>query len=141
AGHRLVELRRRVLLARALAGSGERERAEDELRAAAEQAGRIGAVLIGAEADAVGSRIGIALPAVEAEPVAEEREAAPPLGERLVTSLFADVRGYAEAAAAASPERLADDVAALYRFATATITGQGGIVDKFAGDAVMATFN
>jgi len=63
------------------------------------------------------------------------------MGERLVTSLFADVRGYTELAASASPEELAGRMAALYRFAKAAVGRHRGIVDKFAGDAVMATFN
>ncbi len=142
AGYPLVELRRRLPLAEALHAGGDPESAASELRAVAEHADGIGAALIRTEADALAARLGIDLPP-RPEPTARQ-DAQPdvvPLGERLVTSLFADVRGYSVRAANAAPQDLAEDVAALYRFARATIASQGGIVDKFAGDAVMATFN
>jgi class 3 adenylate cyclase len=63
------------------------------------------------------------------------------IGERLITSLFADVRRYTELAASESPEELASRMATLYRFARTAVSRYGGIIDKFAGDAVMATFN
>jgi class 3 adenylate cyclase len=142
ASYPLVELRRRVLLAEALATAGDRDRSQRELAAVAEGADRRGARLIRSEAEAVAARLGLTVPsAVEAPAEPEAPSEVVPLGERLVTSLFADVRGYSEAAAGASPARLADDMATLYRFARATITSQDGVVDKFAGDAVMATFN
>jgi adenylate cyclase len=62
-------------------------------------------------------------------------------GERLVTSMFADVRGYTPLASASSPQELADRITTLYRWATTEVSSRYGIVDKFAGDAVMATFN
>jgi class 3 adenylate cyclase len=55
--------------------------------------------------------------------------------------MFADVRGYTPLAAASSPEELADRITTLHRWATAEVGRRYGIVDKFAGDAVMATFN
>jgi adenylate cyclase len=64
-----------------------------------------------------------------------------PAGERLVTSLFADVRGYTGLTAAEAPADAAERMAAFYRFARSAIERRGGVVDKFAGDAVMATFN
>jgi len=62
-------------------------------------------------------------------------------GERFVTSMFADVRGYTPLAAASSPEELVDRIVTLYRWAATEIGRRHGIVDKFAGDGVMATFN
>jgi adenylate cyclase len=58
-----------------------------------------------------------------------------------VTSMFADVRGYTPLASASSPEDLADRMLTLHRWAAAEVGRRSGIVDKFAGDAVMATFN
>jgi len=77
--------------------------------------------------------------------VAEETPApaaAPgPTGERYVTVLFMDVRGYTSLARVASPAEVADSVATLQRWAATEVEKHHGIVDKFAGDAVMATFN
>jgi class 3 adenylate cyclase len=62
-------------------------------------------------------------------------------GKHLVTSLFADVRGYAELGGSIPPKALAERMAMLYRLARVAVERRQGIVDKFAGDAVMATFN
>ena len=62
-------------------------------------------------------------------------------GERLVTSMFADVRGYTPLAAVSAPDDLADRLTTLHRWAASEVGKRQGIVDKFAGDAVMATFN
>ena len=86
--------------------------------------------------------LGIEPPAVAEAPA--DRRAGPeilPAGERLVTSLFADVRGYTDLTAAAAPAEIAERIAVLYRFAKRTVERRGGIVDKFVGDAVMASFN
>jgi class 3 adenylate cyclase len=62
-------------------------------------------------------------------------------GEKLVTSLHADIRGYTAITAARSPAELADLVSAFQRWAKQEIEQRHGQVDKFAGDAVIATFN
>ena len=86
--------------------------------------------------------LGIDLPAPEPARVsAEPPPDAPSFGERLVTSLFADVRGYTAIAAESSPQELTERMTSLYRFARTEVERHFGIVDKFAGDAVMATFN
>ena len=64
-----------------------------------------------------------------------------PHGERLVTSLFADVRGYSELSSSLAPEVLSERMQMLYRLARVAVVRRQGLVDKFAGDAVMATFN
>jgi adenylate cyclase len=86
--------------------------------------------------------LGLELPQLVEEPEAQVAEL-PVLqaGERLVTSMFADVRGYTPLAAASAPEELADRLLTLHRWAAAEVSRRSGIVDKFAGDAVMATFN
>ena len=55
-----------------------------------------------------------------------------------MTSLFADVRGYSELMSSQPPDHMSDRMAALFRLARAAVEQHGGIVDKFAGDAVMA---
>jgi class 3 adenylate cyclase len=77
---------------------------------------------------------------VDPEPVRPKPAERGP-GERYVTVLFVDVRGYTAMARGQSPANLADTVATLHRWAGAAVENHQGIVDKFAGDAVMATFN
>jgi class 3 adenylate cyclase len=141
AGYPLVELRRLILLAEARAEAGGRELAERILREVAARTDRAAAARIRAEADAAAARIGISLPPA-APPRAEPEDlVVTPVGERLVTSMFADVRGYTSLSADCSPGELSERLAALYRHARVAVGRRGGIVDKFAGDAVMATFN
>jgi class 3 adenylate cyclase/tetratricopeptide (TPR) repeat protein len=141
-GFTMIELRLRALLAEAAGVAGDRERAGDDLAALVGDAGRIEARRIVDEARAAAERVGIELPAAPEEPPpAAPASDLQPAGERLVTSLFADVRGYTEMTAAEAPVEVANRIATLYRFATAAVERRGGVVDKFAGDAVMATFN
>ncbi len=141
AGYRLVELRGGILRARAEAAAGLAEQAATELRAVVEEADRLGARLIAREGREAGEELDFELPA-EPEPTAEApSERLLPHGERLVTSLFADVRGSTELGAGVPPEALAERMRMLYRLARAAVERRQGIVDKFAGDAVMATFN
>jgi len=62
-------------------------------------------------------------------------------GERMVSVMFADVRGYTELTGRSVPAEIAARIASLQRWATQEVDRRHGIVDKFAGDAVMATFN
>jgi class 3 adenylate cyclase len=133
---RLVEWRARLLLAETLP-AGEAEQVVHEV---ATKAVASGAARIVDEARAVAERRGLAVP----EPAPAGRSAEPevvPGGERLVTSMFADVRGYTRIAAASAPADLAERIESLYRWASAEVARHHGFVDKFAGDAVMATFN
>jgi class 3 adenylate cyclase len=142
AGYPLFALRDRALLAQALGQEGRHEEAARELREVIAEAGPMEARLIVTEALAAAELLGIELPDTSDAPVepAIEPEILP-TGERLVTSLFADVRGYTDLSATDAPGELAERMAALYRFASSTVGRHSGIVDKFAGDAVMATFN
>jgi adenylate cyclase len=134
-GFRLVEWRARTLAAEA--GSPE------DLAAVVAEAHAASAVLVRDQARAAAERLGVAVPALEHPPAG--RDGAEPelvgAGERLVTTMFADVRGYTQLAAATAPADLADRIATLHRWAAAEVGRHNGLVDKFAGDAVMATFN
>jgi adenylate cyclase len=141
-GFRLVEWRARTLAAEALAEAGSRQEAQAELAAVAAEAAASKAILISDTARAAAGRLGFVLP----EPVeslvtpAAESEFVD-AGERLVTSMFADVRGYTAMASTTTPADLADRISTFQRWAAAEVSRHRGLVDKFAGDAVMATFN
>ncbi len=141
AGYPLVELRGMTQRARALSAQGRTDEAAAELRAVVDRADGIKARLIASEAREVGAELGVELP-LAPQPVAEAA-AAPiiPHGERLVTSVFADVRGYSELSSSMTPEVLTERMRMLYRLARVAVRRRQGIVDKFAGDAVMASFN
>jgi class 3 adenylate cyclase len=138
-GFRLAEWRARTLAAEALG----RAEAERELAAVIVEADAAGAVLIRDAARAAAARLGLTLPE-PAEPVPTGAGAEPELvhtGERFVTSMFADVRGYSALVSTTAPADLADRIETLHRWAAAEVSRHHGFVDKFAGDAVMATFN
>jgi adenylate cyclase len=55
--------------------------------------------------------------------------------------MFADVRGYTAMVGARPPVEMVDLVGTYQRWAAQEVERHLGVVDKFAGDAVMATFN
>src|SRR3989442_13569883 len=55
--------------------------------------------------------------------------------------MLADVRGYTSMVANQAPADLVDKVSSFHRWARQEVERHHGVVDKFAGDAVMATFN
>ena len=133
---RLVEWRARTLAAEAI-------RSQEELAAVIVEADDANAVLIRDAARDVATRLGLDVPE-PAEPSAALDGGEPEFaqsGERLVTMLFADVRGYTALSATTAPADLAERIGTLHRWAAAEVSRQHGFVDKFAGDAVMATFN
>jgi class 3 adenylate cyclase len=141
-GYRLAEWRATVLLAEALGRTGEADEAARLLRGLIPRAEAVEGMRIASTARAVARALGVDLPAPEpARASTDSAPDAPAFGERLVTSLFADVRGYTALTAESSPQELTERMTSLYRFARTEVERHFGIVDKFAGDAVMATFN
>lgn len=128
-------------LAEAEARSGDLDGASRRLTAivsAAEDSGaRLAAMLARDTADAFGIEV-----AAAPEPVAawdgSDRVAT---GERMVSVLFADVRGYSEMSGANAPAEMVERISSLQRWASQEVARRHGRVDKFAGDSVMATFN
>jgi class 3 adenylate cyclase len=156
-GYLLVEARARLLRSAALEQAGDVDGALDDARAVFDGMAAIGALTLAAAARRRLAELGVEVaPAAETEvPGAaltgsvsaasstsgSDGSASLVPEERLVTVLFVDIRGYTAFAGDAVPESLATRVAAFHRWARAEIEAQGGLVDKFAGDAVMATFN
>ncbi|MCC6573765.1 MAG: AAA family ATPase [Planctomycetes bacterium] len=64
-----------------------------------------------------------------------------PAGERRVVSvLFADIKDYTALTARFDPEQIEESVGELLREFSRVVTRQGGYVDKFMGDSVLALF-
>jgi class 3 adenylate cyclase len=146
AGARLEVWRTLLLVVRAHAALGERAAAQRVVEQVVEEARSGGADLLVSSATHLAAELG--LPALPEAP-SEDRvaladqvsvDAAMPT-ERMVTVMFADIRDYTAMAAANAPAELTDRVATFHRWAAREVDRHRGIVDKFAGDAVMATFN
>jgi class 3 adenylate cyclase len=144
AGLRLWAWRARALVAEAAARTGDSGAARSLFASCIQDAHRVGAVRVRDDALAAAARVELELelPPLEDEPGDEPTVSGVlPAGERLVTSLFADVRGYTPLTETSVPAELTDRLTTLHRWAAAEVGKRQGIVDKFAGDAVMATFN
>jgi len=134
-GYALEEMRTRRWLADAHVKAGDRAAAEAELRNVVRIADEHGAVFEGNQA-----RTALAIsvpPSGERGRARGTKEAE----ERVVTVMFADVRGYTQMAANEAPADLVDKLSTFHRWAALEVERHHGVVDKFAGDAVMATFN
>ncbi len=59
---------------------------------------------------------------------------------RIVTVLFADIRGFSRMAETLSPEEVCDFLGEYYTEMTEAVVLHGGTIDKYMGDAVMALF-
>lgn len=141
AGLRLWAWRARAAAAEAAARDGDLDVARTLFESVILEAHGACAWRVRDDAIAAAQRAGLDAPALPDEDAEVETLGVVAAGERLVTSMFADVRGYTPMAAASAPEELADRMTTLYRWAAAEVGKRQGIVDKFAGDAVMATFN
>ncbi|HSR93515.1 MAG TPA: adenylate/guanylate cyclase domain-containing protein, partial [Solirubrobacterales bacterium] len=130
-------------LAEAEARSGDEEAASRRLTAIATAGEAAGARLAAKLARETGASHGLVVaPAPTPEvavPVEDSDRVA--TGERMVSVLFADVRGYTEMSSRRAPADMAERIASLQRWISQEVARRHGRVDKFAGDAVMATFN
>ncbi|HLF69620.1 MAG TPA: adenylate/guanylate cyclase domain-containing protein, partial [Actinomycetota bacterium] len=141
-GYVLEDLRARITLAEVQATLGENSLAEMTLGSLLDRANDLGAGAVIDDAIKMAERVGLSMDRpVVADPSDESTESAIPLGERMITSMFADIRSYTPMTVSTPPHDLADKMATLFRWAKDEVERHGGVVDKFAGDAVMATFN
>jgi len=151
AGYRDEEWRSRRLLADAKFRSGDRVGAEADLRRVLSQAPQHGHMTEAAAASRQLAAMGVKVespaapspsPAKSPSPLAGEgRGGGSRPGERYVTVLFLDVRGYTKMSNERAPAQMADRIAAFYRWAEQEIERHHGQVSQHSGDAVMATFN
>jgi class 3 adenylate cyclase len=142
AGLRLWAWRAGALAAEAAAETGDREAATSLFTSCIRDAHAAGAIRARDDAQARATRLGVDVPSFDDETIDDIAEPdLLPAGERLVTSMFADVRGYTPLTSASAPHELADRITTLHRWAATEVGRRYGSVDKFAGDAVMATFN
>jgi class 3 adenylate cyclase len=128
-------------LAEAEARSGDTEGARRRLEAIVSDAQAAGARLAAKLARETAAGLGFE--------IGEESEAARPsagvervsTGERMVSVLFADVRGFTEMSGRSAPADMLERIGSLQRWASQEVSRHHGLIDKFAGDAIMATFN
>jgi adenylate cyclase len=74
------------------------------------------------------------------EEIASESSALEKVRARPVTVLFADIVGFTSVAETMEPEAVSAFLSRVFTFAADAVFGQGGTLDKFIGDAVMAFF-
>jgi predicted ATPase/class 3 adenylate cyclase len=128
-------------LAEAEARSGETDVARNRLAAIALDAEAAGARLAAKFARDTASSLGFEVarapdlvrPAARVDRVST--------GERMVSVLFADVRGFTEMSGRSAPADMLERIGSLQRWASQEVGKHHGLIDKFAGDAIMATFN
>lgn len=139
-GYRDDERRSRRLLAEVKLRSGDRAGAEADLRRVLLEAPEHGAMTEAAAASRQLAAMGINVESPS--PARGGRQGAGiQTGERYVTVLFLDVRGYTKMSSEQAPAEMADRIAAFYRWAEQEIERHHGQVSQHSGDAVMATFN
>jgi class 3 adenylate cyclase len=136
----------RRAFAAALIASGDREGAERELRIVLLAARERGHLLEARLAARGLAELGVAVPDLVPSPPAAapavevDGEGRQPT-ERLVTVMSIDIRGFTAITIQEPPHELADRVATFYRWAEQEIHRHQGLVDRYAGDAVLAIFN
>jgi adenylate cyclase len=126
-------------LAEVEAQSGETERARNRLQAISSEADAAGARLAAKLARDVAKRLGFEV--TDVPDVVTTRTGQVSTGERMVSVLFADVRGFTEMSGQIAPADMAERIGSLQRWASQEVSRHRGLIDKFAGDAIMATFN
>lgn len=128
-------------LAEAEARSGDEQGAGRRIATIASDAEDAGALLAAKLARESASSLGLEVAWAPKAPEDKPTIDRVATGERMVSVLFADVRGYTEMSGRKPPADMLDRITSLQRWASHEVMRRRGLVDKFAGDAVMATFN
>jgi class 3 adenylate cyclase len=141
AGMVLRELYARLLLADVHLQGDHNGAAQTELRYVLDASRRLGLRRLELLAEDGLATLGIVVDRTTPQPERTAPQAPTELGERLVTVMFVDVRGYTAMVGDRPPVEMVDLVGTYQRWAAQEVERHLGVVDKFAGDAVMATFN
>jgi predicted ATPase/class 3 adenylate cyclase len=128
-------------LAEAEAGAGEAGAAQQRLEAIVVEAEAAGALLAGKLARDTALRLGFQIAPAQDAPSVRAQTDRVSTGERMVSVLFADVRGFTEMSGRIAPADMLERIGSLQRWASQEVGRHHGSIDKFAGDAIMATFN
>jgi class 3 adenylate cyclase len=128
-------------LAEAEARAGDPDAATRRLEAIAAASEAEGGLLAAKLARETAARLGLEVAAAPTPARAAQDADSLTIGERMVSVLFADVRGYTELSGHSTPADMVERIATLQRWASQEVARRRGIVDKFGGDSVMATFN
>ena len=128
-------------LAEAEAGAGETGDAHRRLDAIVAEAEGAGAQLAAKLARDTALGLGFEMaPATQMAPARAHTDRVS-TGERMVSVMFADVRGFTEMSGRIAPADMSERIGSLQRWALQEVGRHRGSIDKFAGDAIMATFN
>jgi class 3 adenylate cyclase len=128
-------------LAEAQARSGDIDGARARLASVAAAAEATGARLAAKLALETAARLGLEVGGAPEAAAPTHDTGRVATGERMVSVLFADVRGYTQMTGRSAPSDTLDRIASLQRWASQEVARRNGQVDKFAGDSIMATFN
>ncbi len=139
-GYRDEAWRTRRALASAYRQGGDVARAANQLQRVLSDAGEHGAHFEADLARSMLADIGIEVASPAVKSAGARRDLQKPT-ERLVTVLFADVRGYTTLTQAQAPATLANKMETFYRWARQEVERHGGFIEVYAGDAIMGTFN
>src|SRR2546422_3669950 len=128
-------------LAEAEARSGDNDAACQRLEVIASEAEAAGARLAAKLARDTAKSLGLEIAEAPDDGQPSAHVASVTTGERMVSVLFADVRGFTELSGLTAPADMLERIGSLQRWASQEVARQHGLIDKFAGDAIMATFN
>jgi class 3 adenylate cyclase len=128
-------------LAEAQFRAGDVEAAQRRLMAIVSEAEPLGGRLASKLARDTASRLGLEMPAAPEAAAVQGDADRVATGERMVSVMFADVRGYTQISGSNPPAEMTERIGTLQRWASQEVGRRRGRVDKFGGDSVMATFN
>jgi class 3 adenylate cyclase len=139
-GYRDEARRTRRALASALGQAGEVGRARAELETVLSDAEELGALFEAHTARRMLADVGVEATVSPVSRAIPRPDLKKPT-ERLVTIMYADIRGYTSLTQVQAPASLTNKLETFYRWARQEVEQNGGLIEVYAGDAIMGTFN